>query len=440
MGKPQHHLVVEVGPDKGLTITVPPHGIRVGRSSNNDVVLKDSVMSRFHCRFFFKPDDGLWAEDLGSANQTLLNQAPMHVARLHVGDHLVLGDTTIKVDNDSILDATTTRKLFDSPVAEGPADGKIEFRHASNGKEPGRKPLRAALMTLLILLAAFGALLWIYKTTPRVRDTAESKPSDTARVQALSISYEKVQADAKNIFRYVLELEANELSIQITDLQNKRQVAGQQHRQVAPEILQSLSDTIEQADFFALKESYQGVATDVWDLIDLSVTINRKTHRVWVLNTHEPEACKAVREAIEEFGQNELGLAALAMAPEKLIDMARAASLLGRSLYDQREVKHDNLANAIRSLHEVEWYLETIEPKPDFYASAVVLRTEAEREMQASGNDLMFLAERAIRLKDWNEAALQLRLLCEKIPDRADSRHQNARKKLLAVERHLKTK
>ena len=439
MGKIQHHLVVEAGPDKGLTITVPPHGIRVGRSSNNDVVLKDSVMSRFHCRFFFKPEDGLWAEDLGSANQTLLNQAPMHVARLHVGDRLVLGDTTLKVDNDSLLDVTT-RKLFDTPIADSPADDKIEFRRASNGKEPGRKPLRAALMTLLILLAALGALLWIHKTTPRARDAAKSKPTDTAHAQTLSISYEKVQADAKNIFRYVLELEANELSIQITDLQNKRQVVGQQRRQVAPEILQSLSDTIEQADFFALKESYQGVATDVWDLIDLTVTINRKTLRVQVLNTQEPEACKTVREAIEEFGQNELGLAALALAPEKLIDLAHSASLLGRSLYDQREVKHDNLAKAIRSLHEVEWYLETIEPKPDFYASAMDLRMEAEREMQATSDDIMFLAERAIRLKDWNEAALQLRLLCEKIPDRADSRHQNARKKLLAVERHLKKK
>ena len=439
MGKPQHHLVVEAGPDKGLTITVPPHGIRVGRSSNNDVVLKDSVMSRFHCRFFFKPEDGLWAEDLGSANQTLLNQAPMHVARLHVGDRLVLGDTTLKVDNDNLLDVTT-RKLFDTPIADSPADDKIEFRRASNGKEPGRKPLRAALMTLLILLAALGALLWIHKTTPRARDAAKSKPADTARAQTLSISYEKVQADAKNIFRYVLELEANELSIQITDLQNKRQVVGQQHRQVAPEILQSLSDTIEQADFFALKESYQGVATDVWDLIDLTVTINRKTLRVQVLNTQEPEACKTVREAIEEFGQNELGLAALALAPEKLIDLAHSASLLGHSLYDQREVKHDNLAKAIRSLHEVEWYLETIEPKPDFYASAMDLRMEAEREIQATSDDIMFLAERAIRLKDWNEAALQLRLLCEKIPDRADIRHQNARKKLLAVERHLKKK
>ncbi|MFH1477517.1 MAG: FHA domain-containing protein [Verrucomicrobiota bacterium] len=440
MGKPQHHLVVEAGPDKGLNITVPPHGIRVGRSSNNDVVLKDSVMSRFHCRFFFKPNDGLWAEDLGSANQTLLNQAPMHVARLHVGDCLILGDTTIKVDNDNILDATTTRKLFDTPVAEGSADGKIEFRHAANGQEQGRKPLRAALMTLLILLAALGAGLLIYKTTPRTSYITEAMSPAATRAQTLSISYEKIQADVNNIFRYVLELDANELSIQITDLQNKRQVAGQQHRQVAPEILQSLSDTIEQTDFFALKESYQGVATDVWDLIDLTVTINRKTRRVRVLNTQEPEACKTVREAIEEFGQNELGLAALALAPEKLIDLAHAASLLGRRLYDQREIKHDNLANAIRSLNEVEWYLETIEPKPDFYAGAVALRAEAEREMQTNCDDLLFLAERAIRLKDWNEAALQLRLLCEKIPDRADSRHQNARKKLLAVERHLKKK
>jgi len=76
-----------------------------------------------------------------------------------------------------------------------------------------------------------------------------------------------------------------------------------------------------------------------------------------VLNTLEPEACKAVREAIEEFGQNELGLAALALAPDKLIELARAAALLGRSLYDQREIKNDNLAKAIRSLREVEWYL-----------------------------------------------------------------------------------
>lgn len=439
MSNPLHHLIIEEGPEKGRTIKVPINGIRVGRSSNNDVVIKDSVMSRFHCRFFFKPDDGLWAEDLGSANQTLLNQMPMHAARLHVGDKLVLGVTTIKVENDSRPEPSD-RKLFTPPEADKPTGGKIEFRRAASTNDPGRKPLRAALMTLLILLVAFGAIIFIGRAPLRARAPAGSPNADKVHAHKLSIAYEKVQADSKNIFRYLLELESNELSIQITDLQNKRQVAGQQRRPVAPEILQSLADTIEQTDFFALQESYQGIATDAWDLIDLTVTINRKTHRVRILNTQEPAACKTVREAIEEFGQNELGLAALALAPEKLIELARTASLVGRNLYDQREVKPDNLAKAIRSLHEVAWYLETIEPKPDFYAEAIALRTEAEREMQAIGEDLMFLAERAIRLKDWNEAARQLRLLCEKIPDSADSRHQNARKKLLAVERHLKKK
>jgi len=392
-------------------------------------------MSRFHCRFFFKAEDGLWAEDLGSANQTLLNQAPMREARLHVGDRLVLGDTTIQVLHDGLPDLTT-RKLFDTPIADQPSDGRIEFRRPP----ASRKPLRAALLTLLILLAALVALLWIYKTIPPARNADDARIPDTASAQVLAISYEKIQADTKNIFRYVLELEANELSIEINDLQNNRQIAGQQRRQVSPDLLQSLAETIEQADFFALKESYRGVAANVWDLIDLTVTIGRKTHRVQVLNTLEPQACKTVREAIEEFGQNELGLAALALAPDKLLELARAAALTGRSLYDQRDVKHDNLAKAIRAMHEVEWYLETIEPKPDFYAGTAALRADAERELQATADDLLFLAERAIRLKDWSDAALQLRLLCEKIPDRADSRHQIARKKLINVERYLKKK
>jgi pSer/pThr/pTyr-binding forkhead associated (FHA) protein len=439
MNKLQYHLMVEAGPDKGLMLTVPVHGIRVGRSSNNDVVLKDPVMSRFHCRFFFKPEDGLWAEDLGSANQTLLNQAPMRESRLRVDDRLTLGDTTIRVVNDRLPDFTT-RKLFDTPIEDQPGDGKIEFRHGASDKAPDRKPLRAALLTVLILMGALVVLLLLFKTAPQVHDGAESSTIREAGAPALSIAYEKIQADSKNIFRYLLELENNELSIQINDLQNTRQVAGQQRRQVAPELLQSLVDTIEQADFFALKESYQGVAADIWDLHDLTVTIGRKTHRVKVLNTLEPPAFINVREAIEEFGQNELGLAALALPPEKLLELARAASLTGRSLYDKRDVKHDNLAQAIRSLHEVEWYLETIEPKPDYYAEAVALRGEAERELQKIADDLLFLAERAIRLKDWNEAALQLRRLCEKIPDRADSRHQNARKKLINVERYLKKK
>jgi len=86
------HLTVEKGPDKGRGLTIPAEGARVGRSSNNDIVLMDPAMSRFHCRFFFKPGEGLWAEDLGSANQTLLNDKPLYESRLHNGDRRSDGD------------------------------------------------------------------------------------------------------------------------------------------------------------------------------------------------------------------------------------------------------------------------------------------------------------------------------------------------------------
>jgi hypothetical protein len=35
---------------------------------------------------------------------------------------------------------------------------------------------------------------------------------------------------------------------------------------------------------------------------------------------------------------------------------------------------------------------------------------------------------------------VNLRILMEKIPDRSDERHRNVRKKLIDVERHLKSK
>ncbi len=435
---PTAHLIVDAGPDRGLEIVVPPGGLRVGRSSNNDVVLKDPVMSRFHCRFYIKPGDGLWAEDLGSANQTLVNDQPIRETRLRPGDHIALGDTRLRVLRGEADPAPPgTAALFDSPAA-GAARPPIEFRRAPGNQEAPRKALRAALLTLLILMAAGVAWIFLGQVQRGAAPVAPGRPTPASAAPSLAIVYEKVSADTNNIFRYFLTLEDGALSIQITDLANKRQVAGAQHKPVAPEVLIGLAESLAHSDFFGLQDTYQGLGERVWETCDLGITLGRRTHRVRVINTLEPDAFKAVRETVEEFGQNELGLAALALAPDRLIELARAANLRGRSLYDQREVKHDNLARAIRALREAEWYLETIEPKPAFYADLVPLRADAERELQAVHDNLVFMAERAIRLRDWDEAARHLRVLCERIPDRSDTRHQAARKKLLDVERHLK--
>lgn len=428
------HLVVKGGPDKGLEIVIPVDGARVGRSSNNDIVLNDPAMSRFHCRFFFRPKDGLWAQDLGSANQTRVNDEPLHETRVHAGDRITMGDTTLEVVSDKPA-AFSQGKLFDRlPDKERNA---VDAAHPAGASEKPRRSRRilfgpATLAGILVFAVIAG---WVAMTVhPRTAPTPASHPPGD---QAVVIRYEKVQAGADNIFRYEMELKNNELCIQIDDLKNQRHVPKNQRKRVEPEHVRRLVNYIEHAGFFNLKEEYRGRASGVWDVFDLSVTIGPKTHRVLVQNRIEPDEFRSVRETLEEFGRNELGLNALALSHDKLMELAGNAWLLGQSMYDQRHVKHENLALAIRSLMEVEWYLETVEPKPDYYAAAISLLGESRRELQEVHDHHLFLANRAIRLGDWHEAAGQLRIICEKIPHRSDERHQEARRRLVDIERRL---
>jgi len=429
---PLIHLVVEEGPDQGREVSVQPAGIRVGRSSNNDVALRDPVMSRYHCRFFFKPNEGLWIEDLGSANNTLLNAAPVRLSRIHIGDRLMLGDTTLKVVSDEYPPSTAAR-LFNAPEKEiFPAAPEKTLHRAA------KKNVTTILLIVCACAAVAGLIAHWQKNQPAAY--TEANPSSRDDAPPLEIAYEKVEAGPKNIFRYELELKNNELSVQIDDLENKRHVPKNQSKKIDPEVVRSLIRTISDSGFDGLKENYRGSLDQVYDLFDLTVTIGKDTRRVVVLNTVEPEQFQKAREAIEEFARNKIGLSALALTREKLLELAKSSYLSGRSLYDQREVKGENLAMAVRALKECEWYLETIEPKPDYYVDSISLLQECERGLQEEYHNNLFLAERAVKLRDWSEAAAQLRIILEKIPDRSDERYQNAQKKLLDVERHLKKK
>ncbi len=428
------HFIVEEGPDKGLEIIISPDGARAGRSSNNDIVLKDPAMSRFHCRFFFKPGEGLWAEDLGSSNTTLLNDSPLREARVNPGDRIVMGDTTLKAVSD-------THPLPHETLFDGNQDKPLDTADFGVVIPPSEKPRNgqrrtAILFTIAAMMALLAASAWLVKQIkpgPPVQQIV-SEPA----VRTIEIEYEKIQAAPDNIFRYDMEMKDNELSIQIDDIKNKRHVLKNQRKKADADLVANLIDYVEHAGFFDLNEEYRGRASTVWEIMDLTITIGRRTHRVVVENRIEPDEFKNVRETIEEFGRNELGLAALALSHERLMELAQNAWLHSQSLYDQRQVKNENLALAIRSLKEIEWYLETIEPKPDYYAAAIALMGQSEREQQETYEHHLFLANRAIRLTEWPEAAGQLRTICEQIPDRADERHKSARKKLIDVERRVK--
>jgi hypothetical protein len=417
------HLVVEEGEDAGKLLTVPPDGARLGRSSSNDIVIEDAQLSRHHCRLFFKSGDGLWIADLGSANETLVDGISVTEAPLRKNSKIVVGETVMRVLNDGR--DTATAPLID--LGLGPGDEASAPR-----RRIGLGPL---LLTGGLVVVAAVAIWTIKLIHARPRPAPVAPPAETVDL-TLTVDYEKIEATAQNIFSYRLQITPDrKLAIQIDDLENKRVV--RKEKAVEQRLLDNLAEALRTSGFFQLDDAYRGVAPRALDRFDLSVTIGKDTHRSVVVNRNEPDVFKIARERIEEFGKVELGLWAIQFSAEKLTEMAETAYLLGKKLYDERQIEYGNLSRAIKALTEADWYLETVSPKPDFYNDILATREVCRTELDERYVEQNYRAERAMKLGDWDAAATELRVLCELIPDRADDRHKDARKKLLEVEARL---
>lgn len=421
------HLLVEAGPDAGRRITVPPAGVRIGRSSQNDVELTDPSISRFQCRVFPKPDNTLWVADLGSTNETLLNGVPIMESRLTPGDVIEIGDTRIRIALDE-LNPTT-------PAAATPAPVEETDLGLQGGAEQSATASPARSWLWLILVLALGAIGFaVVRAT--LNQPTPATDAGAGKLALLDVLYEKVEASSRNIFRYELRIADGTLSVRLDSLEDGRHL--NRDKKVDPDTLRSLVGDLDRSGFFDLQAVYEGLAPNVHDSLDLTITLGARTRRVQVVNRTEPEAFKAARDLLENFARTELGLAAVALPPEKLIELSRDATLLGQKLFAEREVRYENLSRASRAFEEAQWYLETIEPKPDFYPTAVSGLEESRRQLQQRVDDARFQSDRAIKLRDWDTAARQLRMICELVPDRGDERHREAQRLLLDVERRLK--
>lgn len=74
--------------------------VRLGRGSDNDVVLSDVSVSRYHAEL--RRDGGGWSiHDLKSTNGVELNRVPVRVAPLHEGDRLGIGVFDLMVETQA---------------------------------------------------------------------------------------------------------------------------------------------------------------------------------------------------------------------------------------------------------------------------------------------------------------------------------------------------
>src|SRR5688572_25287093 len=83
-------LKIAEGKDAGKEFLFEQDSVLIGRTPECDVVLYDAGVSRRHCRIFSE-GDGYIVEDMGSANGTKVNGAPVKTQPLSDGDKLTLG-------------------------------------------------------------------------------------------------------------------------------------------------------------------------------------------------------------------------------------------------------------------------------------------------------------------------------------------------------------
>ena len=88
-----HTLLVVSGDARGQRMTISER-LRIGKAQDNDLVLPDSSVSRYHCEIE-RGADGLWVRDLGSTNHTRVGRSKIQAALLEPGATLTVGDVEL---------------------------------------------------------------------------------------------------------------------------------------------------------------------------------------------------------------------------------------------------------------------------------------------------------------------------------------------------------
>jgi FHA domain-containing protein len=89
-------LIVTEGESPGWRIAIGPAPIVIGRGTGVDLQIRDPTVSRHHC-VVWSIAGRCWVRDLGSTNQTRVNNRSSLVTEIFAGDVLVVGQTAMRL-------------------------------------------------------------------------------------------------------------------------------------------------------------------------------------------------------------------------------------------------------------------------------------------------------------------------------------------------------
>ena len=413
----------------GRRFEVGEGGLRLGRSSSNDIHVPDEELSRNHCLFEPIGECGIRVTDLASANGTLVNGTVLGAdpVELKIGDLIEVGKTVISVVGDQPL-----------PASDGIDLGLGDSKGPAAPSVRRRSPIAGLLWVVAVLVA--GGAICLMLTAPQ--GSEELTPVEIVEEKPVvqEVRYEKVEATRDGIFRYEMTVSSDGMiRVSLDDTRENR------HPAIPPKRLsegaqKELNEILSQDALREIDREYVGLEPDPPALTSwrLKVVYTTAVRSIQIVNAQEPEQFRAIREKLETFSKNELGIHAIQYPRAKLVALAEESVALGKAKWEDRDVQHGNLFAAVSAYREAIFYLETVDPKPDCIHDARKGLKAAQVELERRYGDQRFLADRAINLGQWETAQRELAILLEMIPDRNDDRNREAAAKLIDVEKRMK--
>jgi len=103
----QMQVIVVEGPDQGRSWVISPgETLTIGRGTDTATQLTDRSVSRLHCQLEWTGGE-LRLVDKGSGSGTQINGRNAQHENIVSGDHIVIGDTLLRVENPDVADAAT---------------------------------------------------------------------------------------------------------------------------------------------------------------------------------------------------------------------------------------------------------------------------------------------------------------------------------------------
>ncbi len=467
-------ILIMTGENAGRRLDIPDSGLRLGRSSSNDIQLNDEELSRNHCLFEPSGKCDVSIIDLASANGTFVNGEALGAEPrvLKPGDEIGAGTTTLLVV-EAGSDATPLaakpplassfekpaapqapaepRRAHDAGAPHGPVDLGLDGKSVAavpqaeaSRKAVGRTNIIWAIVALLIVGAIALVLVMPPPEASGQLDAAAAGRGARAASPVCELRYERIDADTSHIMRsFVTISQDGTIDAQYNDVPqekrhfNKRETLSADGRK-------RLAEIFDDSGWRSLAAVYSGSRASEenrlksWRICAIDSGGVRECR---VENCPEPAAFRKVREALEALLNTELKSWDMILSRDELVARATESEQLADQKWEERNVQNGNIARAIYEYRLACNYLQSFE-STDQKRRCEEKCGKAVRELNERYREKKFIVDRAMKIENWTEARNALREILEMLPlefmpGQDDPRHTEAKAALIDVERRL---